>query len=114
MLESREGLSPSEGSWVVKHVAVVGASGAVGDRMIRLLEERAFPVAASKFLASERSAGKTVTFRGEDFPIEPIAEGAFRGVDIVLSSTPGGVSRHWGPVVARAGAVVVDISSAFR
>jgi aspartate-semialdehyde dehydrogenase len=82
--------------------------------MIRLLEERAFPVASIKFLASERSAGKTVTFRGEDFPIEPVAEDAFRGVDIVLSSTPGGVSRQWSPVAARAGAVVVDNSSAFR
>src|SRR4051794_34206240 len=82
--------------------------------MIRLLEERAFPVASIKFLASERSAGKTVTFRGEDFPIEPICEDAFRGVEIVLSSTPGGVSRQWSPVAARAGAVVVDNSSAFR
>ena len=53
----------------MKHVAVVGASGAVGERMIRLLEERAFPVASIKFLASERSAGKTVTFRGEVHPI---------------------------------------------
>jgi len=98
----------------VKNVAVVGASGAVGDRMIRLLEERAFPVASIKFLASERSAGKTVTFRGETFPIEAIARGAFRGVDIVLSSTPGTVSREWSPIAAAAGAVVVDNSSAFR
>src|SRR3954469_17924727 len=82
--------------------------------MIRLLEERAFPVASIKFLASARSAGKTVTFRGEDYPIEPIAEEAFRGVDIVLSSTPGGVSRQWSPIAAKAGAVVVDNSSAFR
>src|SRR5271165_4325452 len=82
--------------------------------MIRLLEERAFPVAAIKFLASERSAGKTVTFRGETFPIEAIARGAFRGVEIVLSSTPGTVSREWSPIAAAAGAVVVDNSSAFR
>ncbi len=98
----------------MKNVAVVGASGAVGDRMIRLLEERAFPVASIKFLASERSAGKTVTFRGESYPIEPIAKEAFRGVEIVLSSTPGGVSREWSPIAAAAGAVVVDNSSAFR
>ena len=102
------------GSPIVKNVAVVGASGAVGDRMIRLLEERAFPVASIKFLASERSAGKTVTFRGETYPIEPIAEEAFRGVEIVLSSTPGAVSREWSPIAAAAGAVVVDNSSAFR
>jgi aspartate-semialdehyde dehydrogenase len=82
--------------------------------MIRLLEERAFPVGSIKFLASERSAGKTVTFRGKDYPIEPIAAEAFRGVDIVLSSTPGGVSREWSPIAAAAGAVVVDNSSAFR
>lgn len=98
----------------MKNVAVVGASGAVGDRMIRLLEERNFPVASIKFLASERSAGKSVTFRGKDYPIEPIAAEAFRGVDIVLSSTPGTVSREWSPVAAAAGAVVVDNSSAFR
>ena len=98
----------------MKNVAVVGATGAVGDRMIRLLEERAFPVASIKFLASQRSAGKTVTFRGETFPIEAIGSDAFRGVDIVLSSTPGTVSREWSPIAAAAGAVVVDNSSAFR
>ncbi|MFO0888760.1 MAG: aspartate-semialdehyde dehydrogenase [Isosphaeraceae bacterium] len=98
----------------MKNVAVVGASGAVGDRMIRLLEERDFPVTSIKFLASERSAGKTVTFRGKTYPIEPIAAEAFRGVDIVLSSTPGSVSKQWSPVAAAAGAVVVDNSSAFR
>jgi aspartate-semialdehyde dehydrogenase len=82
--------------------------------MIRLLEQRSFPVSSIKFLASERSAGKTVTFRGETYPIEPLAEAAFRGVDIVLSSTPGSVSREWSPIAAAAGAVVVDNSSAFR
>jgi aspartate-semialdehyde dehydrogenase len=82
--------------------------------MVRLLEERDFPVAAIRFLASPRSAGKTVTFRGEAFPIEPIAAEAFEGVDIVLSSTPAGISREWSPIAARAGAVVVDNSSAFR
>jgi aspartate-semialdehyde dehydrogenase len=82
--------------------------------MVRLLEERNFPVASIKFLASERSAGKSVTFRGESFTIGPIAEGAFEGVDVVLSSTPGGVSKQWSPVAARAGAVVIDNSSAFR
>ena len=98
----------------MKNVAVVGATGAVGERMVRLLEERAFPVASIKFLASERSAGETVRFRGESFPIEAIGGDAFRGVEIVLSSTPGTVSRQWSPVAAAAGAVVVDNSSAFR
>jgi aspartate-semialdehyde dehydrogenase len=95
-------------------IAVVGASGAVGERMIRLLEERTFPAKSVKFLASERSAGKTVRFRGEEHPIAPIEESAFRGVQIVLSSTPGPISKTWSPVAARAGAVVVDNSSAFR
>ena len=82
--------------------------------MIRLLEERTFPVASIKFLASERSAGKRVTFRGEMVQIEAIGQDVFRGVDIVLSSTPGPVSREWSPIAAAAGAVVVDNSSAFR
>jgi aspartate-semialdehyde dehydrogenase len=98
----------------VKHVAVVGASGAVGDRMTRLLEERAFPVASIRFLASARSAGKSVYFRGEAHPIQELSDDAFTGVEIVLSSTPAAVSRQWSPRAAAAGAVVVDNSSAFR
>jgi aspartate-semialdehyde dehydrogenase len=82
--------------------------------MIRLLEERSFPVRSIKFLASEQSAGKTVTFRGETHRIAPLEEGAFNGVDIVLSSTPASISREFSPLAARAGAVVVDNSSAFR
>jgi aspartate-semialdehyde dehydrogenase len=98
----------------VKSVAVVGASGAVGDVMVRLLEERKFPVGTIKFLASERSAGKTLKFAGETYTIEPLVAGAFAGVDIVLSSTPASISRQFSPIAAKAGAVVVDNSSAFR
>ena len=98
----------------MKSVAVVGASGAVGERMIRLVAERNFPLGSIKFLASERSAGKTIGFQGESYTIEPISAEAFEGVDIVLSSTPGGISREWSPIAAKAGAVVVDNSSAFR
>ena len=98
----------------VQHVAVVGATGAVGERMVRLLEERRFPLASIKFLASARSAGKSVKFRGEDYRIEELAARAFEGVRIVLSSTPASVSRQWSPIAAAAGAVVVDNSSAFR
>jgi aspartate-semialdehyde dehydrogenase len=98
----------------VKNVAVVGASGAVGERMIRLLEERAFPVASIKFLASARSAGQSVVFRGESHPIRELSAGQFSEVEIVLSSTPASVSRQWSPVAAAAGAVVIDNSSAFR
>ncbi len=98
----------------MKHVAVVGASGAVGERIIRLLEERRFPVSTIRFLASARSAGKSVKFHGESHPIEPISASVFRNVEIVLSSTPGAVSREWSPIAAEKGAVVVDNSSAFR
>jgi aspartate-semialdehyde dehydrogenase len=98
----------------VKNVAVVGASGAVGRVMTRLLEERKFPVGSIKFLASERSVGKTVEFAGESYPIEPLTAEAFEGVAIVLSSTPASVSRQFSPIAAQAGAVVVDNSSAFR
>src|SRR5688572_27638528 len=82
--------------------------------MIRLLQERKFPVGSIKFLASERSAGKSVEFAGEKFTVEPLSPEAFEGVDIVLSSTPASVSRQYSPIAARAGAVVVDNSSAFR
>jgi aspartate-semialdehyde dehydrogenase len=77
----------------VKNVAVVGASGAVGERMIRLLEERCFPVASIRFLASARSAGQSVFFRGESHPIRELSADQFSGVEIVLSSTPASVSR---------------------
>jgi aspartate-semialdehyde dehydrogenase len=98
----------------VKHVAVVGASGAVGERMIRLLEERDFPIASIRFLASERSAGKSVSFRGDSHPIRALSADEFSGVEIVLSSTPASISRQWSPIAAATGAVVVDNSSAFR
>jgi aspartate-semialdehyde dehydrogenase len=98
----------------VKNVAVVGASGAVGARMIRLLEERSFPVASIKFLASARSAGQSIVFRGESHPIRELSADQFSEVDIVLSSTPASISREWSPRAALAGAVVVDNSSAFR
>ncbi|MDB5308848.1 MAG: asd2 [Gemmataceae bacterium] len=96
------------------NVAVVGATGAVGDLMRRVLAERHFPVKTIKFLASEKSAGKTVEFAGKSYPVEPIRPEAFAGVQIVLSSTPSSVSKEYSPVAARAGAIVVDNSSAWR
>jgi aspartate-semialdehyde dehydrogenase len=95
-------------------VAVVGATGAVGEIMRQVLAERAFPCRAIKFLASERSAGKSLTFKGKTYTVEPIRPEAFAGVDIVLSSTPAGVSRESSPMAAKAGAVVIDNSSAWR
>jgi len=95
-------------------VAVVGATGAVGEIMRQVLDEHAFPFRALKFLASERSAGKILTFKGKTYTVEPIRPEAFAGVDIVLSSTPAGVSRESSPMAAKAGAIVIDNSSAWR
>ncbi len=95
-------------------VAVLGATGAVGGEMLRVLEQRAFPVAELVALASERSAGKTVSFRGEPVPVRAVSEDAFEGVDLVLMSAGASRSRKWAPVARRAGALVVDNSSAFR
>lgn len=95
-------------------VAVVGATGAVGEIMRQVLVEHEFPLRAVKFLASERSAGKSLTFKGKSYPIEPIRPEAFAGVDIVLSSTPASVSRETSPMAAKAGAIVIDNSSAWR
>jgi aspartate-semialdehyde dehydrogenase len=95
-------------------VAVVGATGAVGEIMRQVVDERSFPFRVIKFLASERSAGKAITFKGKTYTVEPIRPEAFAGVDIVLSSTPAGVSREYSPIAARAGAIVIDNSSAWR
>jgi aspartate-semialdehyde dehydrogenase len=96
------------------NVAVVGATGAVGDLMRRVLAERQFPVKSIKFLASAKSAGKTVEFNGKSYPVEPIRPEAFADVQIVLSSTPSAVSKEFSPIAAKAGAIVVDNSSAWR
>jgi aspartate-semialdehyde dehydrogenase len=93
---------------------VVGATGAVGEIMRQVLGERPFPLRAIKFLASERSAGKAIDFQGKKYTVEPLRPEAFAGVDIVLSSTPASISREYSPIAARAGAVVVDNSSAWR
>jgi aspartate-semialdehyde dehydrogenase len=95
-------------------VAVVGATGAVGEVMRQVLAERAFAFRTIKFLASERSAGKALTFKGKSYTVEPIRPEAFAGVEIVLSSTPASVSRETSPMAAKAGAVVIDNSSAWR
>jgi aspartate-semialdehyde dehydrogenase len=96
------------------NVAIVGATGAVGELIRQVLEERNFPVESIRFLASAKSAGKEVTFRGTSYQVEPLRAEAFRGVDLVLSSTPSSVSREFSPLAAQAGAIVVDNSSAWR
>jgi aspartate-semialdehyde dehydrogenase len=95
-------------------VAIVGATGAVGEVMRQVVDEHRLPLRSIKFLASQRSAGKTITFKGKTYPVEPIRAEAFAGVDIVLSSTPASVSRDTSPMAAQAGAIVIDNSSAWR
>ena len=95
-------------------VAVVGVTGAVGQQMVACLEERRFPVSQLFPLASERSLGKKVTFLGKEIPVEVLSEDSFDGVEIALFSAGGGISKEYGPIAARAGAVVVDNSSAWR
>jgi aspartate-semialdehyde dehydrogenase len=97
-----------------KNVAIVGATGAVGIEMLRCLEERNFPVGRLTLLASARSAGKRLVFRGEEVAVEELTHGSFAGVDIALFSAGGGISLEYGPSAAAAGAVVIDNSSAFR
>lgn len=95
-------------------VAVLGATGAVGQEMIKILQERNFPVGKLVPLASQRSAGKTLRFREEDVVIELAREEAFQGVDIVLGAAESDVARKFAPAIVKAGAVFVDNSSAFR
>lgn len=95
-------------------VAILGATGAVGQTMIKVLEERNFPVNEIKFLASERSAGKEVEYYGMKYKVEAVCEEAFENVDIALFSAGGERSKKWAPIAASKGAVVIDNSSAFR
>ncbi len=95
-------------------VAIVGVTGAVGAEFIATMDKRAFPVGKLKALASARSAGKTIDFRGRKITIEELTESSFEGVDIALFSAGGGISRKYAPAAVKAGAVVVDNSSAFR
>ncbi len=95
-------------------VAVVGATGAVGSEMIEVLEERKFPVDRLVPLASSRSAGGTVSFHGQDIPIQALQKDSFEGVDLALFSAGTDVSREYAPIAAKAGTVVIDNSAAWR
>ena len=96
------------------NIAIVGITGAVGQEMINCLEERNFPVKELRPLASARSAGKKMNFRGNEIIIQELTEKSFEGIDIALFSAGGGISKTYAPIAAEAGAVVVDNSSAFR
>ena len=96
------------------HVAIAGATGAVGTEFLRLLETREFPLASLRLLASERSVGRSVLFRGKPHPVELLTAHSFQGIDVAFFSAGGSRSREFGPAAADAGAVVIDNSSAFR
>jgi aspartate-semialdehyde dehydrogenase len=96
------------------HVAIVGATGAVGVEMLLCLEQRNFPLSKLTLLASARSAGKTMKFRGEEITVKELTHDSFAGIDIALFSAGGGISLEYAPSAAAAGAVVIDNSSAFR
>jgi len=96
------------------HVAIVGATGAVGIELMQVLTRRNFPVGKLTLLASARSAGKTLEFQGEQIPVRELREDSFTGVDVALFSAGGSISKKFAPIAVQAGAVVVDNSSAFR
>src|SRR6185437_14840475 len=95
-------------------VAIVGATGAVGGALIDCLERRNFPLSKLRLLASARSAGRALLFRGQGVAVEELTEDSFPGVDIALFSAGGATSRRFVPMAVRQGAVVIDNSSAFR
>ena len=96
------------------HVALAGATGAVGNEMLQILEEQEFPVASLKLLASSRSVGKTLDFRGESLHVKELREDSFEGVDIALFSAGAAASRQFAPAAAESGCVVIDNSSGWR
>lgn len=96
------------------NVAIAGATGAVGAEFLKLLEARDFPIRQLRLLASARSVGKTLRFRGEDLPVEELTPNAFEGIDIAFFSAGGDRSKEFAPHAVKAGAVVIDNSSAFR
>lgn len=98
----------------LKNVAILGATGAVGREMLKVLEERNFPVGKLKLLASERSVGKKIPFKGGQIAVELAEEGAFAGMDLVLGAASNELAKRFAPAIVAAGAVFVDNSSAFR
>jgi aspartate-semialdehyde dehydrogenase len=96
------------------HVAIVGATGAVGAELLSVLERRSFPAKTLRPVASSRSTGKTVSFRGEAVAVEQLNESAFDKIDIAFFSAGGEVSRKWVPIARESGAIVIDNSSVFR
>ncbi len=99
---------------MVKNIAIAGVTGAVGQEFLEILEQRAFPVKSIKMLASERSVGREIVFRGRTYKVEQLTENSFANIDIALFSAGASRSKQFAPAAVKAGAVVVDNSSAFR
>ncbi|MDR1515704.1 MAG: aspartate-semialdehyde dehydrogenase, partial [Synergistaceae bacterium] len=97
-----------------KKVAVLGATGLVGREILKVLEQRDFPISEISMLASERSAGKALEFGGKTHIVKAVDDDSFKGVEIALFSAGATTSRRWAPIAAAAGAVVIDNSSAWR
>jgi aspartate-semialdehyde dehydrogenase len=96
------------------HIAVLGATGVVGQEILSVLEQRHFPVTSLRPLASARSAGRTVTFRGSNVEVKPAGPDSFTGIDLVLASAGATVTRELAPAIRKSGAILIDNSSAFR
>ena len=96
------------------NLAIAGVTGAVGQEFLSILEKRDFPFDSLKMLASIRSAGKSIEFKGKKYIVEELTDNSFEGVDIALFSAGGGRSKQFAPAVVKAGAIMVDNSSAFR
>jgi aspartate-semialdehyde dehydrogenase len=99
---------------MAKRVAIMGATGAVGVEFLGILEQRNFPLASLKLLASSRSVGKKMVFRGQELPVEELTDKSFKGIELVLASAGSSISRQFAPAANAAGAVIVDNTSAFR
>ena len=99
---------------MIRNVAIMGATGAVGQELLKILEQRNFPLQNLKLLASERSVGREYEFKGEKLKVELTCKDAFKNVDLVLSSAGASVSKEFAPIAVDAGAVVVDNTSFFR
>src|SRR5260221_6688469 len=96
------------------HVAIVGATGAVGLEMIKTLEKRNFPVGKLTLLASARSVGKKLKFHGQEITVQELTKDSFAGIDLALFSAGGSISKEFAPAAVKAGCVVIDNSSALR
>src|ERR687894_1096419 len=96
------------------NVAIAGATGAVGQEFLNVLAERNFPIKSIKFLASSRSAGKSIEFRGKTYQVEELTHESFKGVQVAFFSAGGSISKEFAPSAVKAGAVVVDNTSALR